>query len=106
MSRGQIDFKRIADTARPHLPELVERWLPAGRRDGSMWRCGSIDGTPGQSLAVTIVGPAAGRFYDFADERVRGADAIALAALVFNIPQIEAAKRIAHMLGIDAEARS
>ncbi len=99
--RGEIDFKQIAEAARPHLPELVARWLPAGRRDGALWRCGSIDGSPGQSLAVTIAGPRAGRFVDFADDRVKGADAIALAAAVFNLPQIEAAKRVANMLGIE-----
>jgi hypothetical protein len=103
--RKTIDFRRIADAARPHLPEIVRRWLPAGRRDGALWRCGSIDGSPGQSLAITVSGPAAGRFCDFADDRVRGGDAIALAAAVFNLSQVEAARRVADMLGIDAGDR-
>ena len=104
MKHARLDFDRIAEAARPHLPELVARWLPAGRRDGALWRCGSIHGTPGQSLAITIVGPKAGRFRDFADERVRGSDAIALAAAVFNLSQFEAATRIAQMLGIEPRA--
>ncbi len=105
MSQHQLDFKRIAEAARPYLPELAARWLPAGRRDGQLWRVGSINGDAGQSLAITVSGPAAGRFQDFADDRVRGSDAIALAAAVFGLSQVDAAKKLADMLGIPAEAR-
>lgn len=101
--RARIDFATIAAAARPYLPELAARWLPSGKRCGPYWRCGSIAGDPGQSFLVHVAGPRAGLFVDFADRRVRGSDAIALAAAVFGISQTEAARRLAAMLGVRAE---
>ncbi|MBX9748628.1 MAG: toprim domain-containing protein [Roseococcus sp.] len=45
---------------------LAAQLLPAGRRDGPHWRCGSLAGEPGQSLAVNLRPPHAGNWRDFA----------------------------------------
>ena len=47
---------------------LCEHLLPNGRREGAEWRCGSIQGEPGQSLGVHLVGPKAGVWSDFAGD--------------------------------------
>ena len=61
-------------------PDLAAELLPQGRRDGPEWRCGSLAGEPGQSLAVRIFGANAGVWCDFASGE-RG-DALDLVAAV------------------------
>ncbi|MFT9025747.1 toprim domain-containing protein [Acetobacter indonesiensis] len=48
------------------IQALVMELLPAGRRDGHEWRCGSLAGEKGQSLAVHLHGARAGVWCDFA----------------------------------------
>ncbi len=48
------------------IGSVAAHLLPAGRRDGPHWRCGGVDGSPGQSLAVHISGSRAGIWHDFA----------------------------------------
>ena len=48
------------------IDQLVIDLLPAGRREGHEWRCGSIAGEPGQSLGIHLVGAKAGIWSDFA----------------------------------------
>src|SRR3954470_24291047 len=97
-----VAFDMVAAAALPHLPVLVRRWLPGGRREGNEWvalnpRRG--DRRPG-SFKVNL---RTGRWADFATPD-RGGDIISLAAHVFTLSQAEAAQKIAGMLGI-AEAR-
>ena len=46
--------------------DLVGELLPMGRREGAEWRCGSLAGERGQSLAVHLHGAKAGVWCDFA----------------------------------------
>lgn len=56
------DVKRmLADRA----ASVAEYLLPRGRKDGTEWRVGSINGEPGQSLGVHIAGAKAGVWADF-----------------------------------------
>ena len=72
--------RRVAGTGAPDIPipeivgrltenvaALCEYLLPNGRRDGPEWRCGSVQGEPGKSLAVHLNGAKAGIWSDFAD---------------------------------------
>ena len=61
-------------------PALVAELLPHGKRDGAEWRCGSLAGEPGQSLAVRLFGPRAGVWSDFASGEA--GDALDLVAAV------------------------
>ena len=45
---------------------VCREYLSNGRREGSTWRVGDADNTPGRSLAVRLTGPAVGKWTDFA----------------------------------------
>jgi len=101
--RSRLDFAGIAAAARPRLPELAQRWLPQGRREGQEWVALNptrADRNPG-SFKLNLI---TGRWADFATGD-RGGDAISLAAHLFGLTQLEAARRIATMLGM-TEGRS
>ena len=94
---GRVDFEAVAAAALPHLPALVARWLPGGRLEGREWTCGSLRGEPGRSLRVNT---QSGRWCDFATGE-RGGDAVSLAAAIARCSQVEAARNLAAMLGIE-----
>jgi twinkle protein len=98
MTSARLDFSAIARAAAGRAEDICRRLLPRGRRQGRDWVCGSVAGEPGGSLRICITGDRAGRWIDHATGE-RGGDLIALAAAVARIPQIEAARRLAGMLG-------
>jgi hypothetical protein len=51
------------------IDQLVIDLLPAGRREGHEWRCGSIAGESGDSLGVHLTGTKAGIWADFSAEQ-------------------------------------
>jgi len=104
MNRAPLDFATINAAALPNLEILCARWLPGGKRIGPEWRCGSLGGEAGGSLGVRLAGARAGAWQDFATGE-KGGDAVSLAAAIFRIPQAEAARRLATMLGMVAEDR-
>ncbi|MDP2228319.1 MAG: toprim domain-containing protein [Moraxellaceae bacterium] len=63
-----------------NVPALAAHLLPAGHRDGGHWRCGGVDGSPGQSLAIHLHGDKAGVWHDFATGET--GDALDLVAAV------------------------
>jgi hypothetical protein len=96
MPRAIFETVRLA--ANPELPALLRRWLPEGRRQGREWVARNPrrnDRSPG-SFKVNL---RTGRWADFATGD-KGGDVISLAAYLFDLSQIEAAKRIAQMLDI------
>jgi hypothetical protein len=101
MTAGRkIAFRRIAEAALAHADTLVQRWLPAGGRDGAEWVALNptrSDGRKG-SFKVNVTN---GRWSDFATGE-SGGDLIALAAYLYQLKQGEAAVKIAEMLGISA----
>jgi putative DNA primase/helicase len=96
-SADHVDIKAVAAAALPVLPALCQRWLPGGRLEGKEWTVGSLRGEPGRSLRVNV---RSGRWCDFSTGE-RGGDAVSLAAAVAGCSQIEAARRLAAMLGLD-----
>jgi hypothetical protein len=82
------------------LPSLLRRWLPDGHAQGAEYIALNprrADYRPG-SFRINI---RTGRWADFAIESVRGGDVVSLAAYLGNIRQVEAAQRLAVMLGLE-----
>jgi hypothetical protein len=101
LRKDTIDFSSIAAAALRHLPELLHRWLPDGRRQGREWVARNptrTDKSPG-SFKVNM---RTGRWADFATAE-KGGDVISLAAYLFDLTQLEAARKVAGMLGIASE---
>lgn len=97
-----LDFEAVHRAALPHLPSIVERWLPDGRRQGGEYVARNPrrgDRRPG-SFKVNL---RSGRWSDFATGD-RGGDTVSLAAYLFGLSQAEAARRLAGMLGVSLEA--
>ncbi|MCQ8279911.1 toprim domain-containing protein [Acetobacteraceae bacterium KSS8] len=61
----RTDAAALSAALAGRVHELVRELLPAGRRDGQEWRCGSVAGERGQSLAVHLSGARAGVWSDF-----------------------------------------
>ncbi len=95
-SRPRVNIAEVARTARPRVLELCQRWLPGGRLMGHEWTCGSLFGQAGMSCKVNI---RTGRWADFASSD-KGGDAVSLCAAVHHLSQVEAAERLAKMLGM------
>ena len=98
---GRIDFGRVNRAALATLPTLLARWLPGGRTEGAEYVVLNplrVDRRPGSFRVNTRTG----RWADFALEGARGGDVVSLAAYLGGIGQVEAAERLAEMLGIEA----
>jgi hypothetical protein len=106
MSRRRIrrvSFQAISAAALVHLPALVRRWLPDGRLQGHEWvsRNPTRDDRKPGSFKINL---RSGRWADFATG-AKGGDVISLAAHLFGLSQVAAARKLAAMLGISAEDR-
>jgi len=99
----KIDFTAINRVALTHLPDLLDRWLPDGVREGAEWvaRNPRRDDRHHGSFKINM---STGRWADFATGD-RGGDVISLAAYLARLTQREAARRVAAMLGIDHDCR-
>jgi hypothetical protein len=94
----RVDFARINSAALARLPELLERWVPDGRLCGR--ECVALNPTrndrnPG-SFRVNV---HTGKWADFATGD-RGGDPVSLAAYLAGLSQVDAARRLADMLGV------
>lgn len=93
-----LDFAAINRTALSNALPILQRWLPDGKLLGREYTARNpkrADKKAG-SFRVNI---STGKWADFACG-VRGGDLIALTAYLFDLSQIEAAKRISEMLAI------
>jgi hypothetical protein len=99
---GRVDFFTVRRAALGRLPDILARWLPGGRIEGREYvvrnpkRC---DRRPG-SFKINL---DTGRWADFATGD-RGGDPISLAAYLADCNRIEAARRLAAMLGLAGDA--
>lgn len=101
---SSIEFDRVNSAAVAALPAILSRWLPGGRRIGREYVVRNptrADHRPG-SFKVLVSGPRAGCWADFATGD-RGGDPISLAAYLFDLSQVQAARSIAEMLGVRDE---
>lgn len=97
----RVCFQAISSAAAVHLPALVRRWLPNGRRQGNEWisRNPTRDDRKPGSFKINLRN---GRWADFATG-AKGGDVISLAAHLFGLSQVAAARKLAAMLGISTE---
>lgn len=99
MTARRIDFNRIASSALARADAILPRWLPDGRREASEW----VARNPTRSdhrLGSFKVNLRTGKWGDFSSDD-RGGDLISLAAYLFGLDQVEAACKVAEMLGVD-----
>jgi hypothetical protein len=101
--RDRIDFAAVNAAALRVLPTLLARWLPDGKRYGAEWVARNPNRADRRAGSFKV-SSRTGRWCDFATGD-RGGDPISLAAYLFNISQVEAARRVADMLGIAAETK-
>jgi len=59
--RDDID---IVGALAERIEALAAQLLPGGQRDGRLWRCGSLAGEAGQSLAIVLSGPKRGCWFE------------------------------------------
>jgi len=94
----RLDFARVNRAALGRYDDILRRWLPGGRFEGAEYVVRNpkrLDHRPG-SFKINV---RTGRWGDFA-AGVGGGDPISLAAYLFDLSQLEAARRLARMLGI------
>ena len=95
----RIDFKAVNTAALTALSSLVQRWLPDGRMVGHEYVARNprrADRRPGSFKINTH----SGKWADFATGDA-GGDVISLAAYLSGTGQLEAARNLAQMLGLD-----
>ena len=98
IAAGNPNYEEIAAAALNNLGEIVFRWLPDAKRIGNEAQARNPkrgDRSPG-SFSINLT---TGKWSDFATGD-KGGDAISLAAWLFDLPQPEAARRVAAMVGI------
>lgn len=98
--RGRVNFEEINRAALAELPSLLKRWLPSGRIRGREYIALNpkrADRRPG-SFSINL---RSGQWSDFATGD-RGGDPVSLAAYLGDFGQVEAVRRLAAMLGIEA----
>jgi hypothetical protein len=96
-----VDFAAVNRAALGRLPDILARWLPGGRMEGREYVVRNPkrhDRRPG-SFKINL---DTGRWADFATGD-KGGDPISLAAYLAGCRQVEAARRLAAMLGIAAD---
>lgn len=98
--RDRPDYAAINRAAARRAADVCCRLLPDGARRGMDWVCGDLSGAEGRSLRVRLEGERAGAWMDHATGE-RGGDFVSLAAAVAKVPQSEAARRLADMLGME-----
>jgi hypothetical protein len=87
--RSDSEAHKIALGLADRIESLCRELLPDGKVDGKNWAVGDINGAPGQSLKVCLVGENRGLWLDFADEGCRG-DALDLVEAVKNLKTTDA----------------
>lgn len=96
--KTHIDFDAVNRAALSALPSLLNRWLPDGRTHGHEFTAKNplrSDRRAGSFRINTITG----RWSDFATGD-KGGDPVSLAAYLSGTGQVEAARKLADMLGL------
>ncbi|HXP77960.1 MAG TPA: hypothetical protein VN823_27740 [Stellaceae bacterium] len=96
----RIDFGRINAAALAVLPALLARWLPQGRLQGREYVALNPRRND-RSLGSFRINVSNCRWADFAVEDAHGGDATSLLAYLSDVGQVEAARRLSAMLGLE-----
>jgi hypothetical protein len=95
----QINFQAVNGAALRALPAILARLLPGGKIEGAEY----VALNPARAdrrLGSFKINLRSGRWSDFATGD-KGGDVVSLVAYVERVSQIEAARRVASMVGID-----
>lgn len=98
--RDRLGASDIALMLAQRLDSLVRDLFPAGHREGAEWRCGSVTGEVGGSLAIALAGERRGLWLDRATDQ--SGDALDLVAAVLNTDLSGALRWSRRWLGIDS----
>ena len=102
--RASVDFDAINRTALAALPAILRRLLPDGRIvGGELLARNPRRGD--RSLGSFSINIRSCRWADFATGD-KGGDPVSLVAYLENVSQVEAARLLAQMLGVDAEGKA
>lgn len=96
-----VPIDQVASMLGGRAHQLAAELLPGGRRDGQEWRCGSLAGEPGGSMAVHLSGPKAGVWSDFSSGE-RGDALDLVAAVLFREDKRQALAWARRWLGLDS----
>lgn len=95
---GHVNFDAINRAALPYLPALLARWLPDGRQIGVEFTARNPNRSDRKRGSFRI-NVTTGKWADFATGD-RGGDPVSLAAFLSGKSQVEAARELARMLGV------
>jgi twinkle protein len=84
-----MNAKELSQKLALQAENLCEALLPNGKRVGSEYKVGGVDGSAGDSMSICLSGSKAGTWCDFADQDQNG-DLIDLICAVKNISILEA----------------
>ena len=99
---GQVDFNKINAATLADLPTVLRRWLPDGQVVGDEFTAKNPTRNDRRAGSFRI-NCRTGRWCDFATGD-RGGDVVSYIAFITGTGQVEAARRLAEALGIEAEA--
>ena len=99
--KGRIDFGAINAAGLPALPTLLRRWLPDGRQVGREYVARNPRRADKRAGSFKV-NTRTGRWSDFATGDA-GGDVVSLAAFLSGTGQVDAAKNLAAMLGVEPE---
>ena len=103
-THARIPVSDIAAQLAGQAENLCRHLLPAGRRDGAEWRCGSVQGEAGKSLGVHLKGEKVGIWADFAPGGGSG-DLLDLVKACLGLDTPDAIDWAVDFLGIDNSER-
>jgi putative DNA primase/helicase len=100
--KSKVDIAQIAREALAGADRLVPQWLPGGHRTGGEWKA------PNPTRRDDHVGSFSinlrtGVWADFACDD-KGGDLVSLYAYLFGVNQLEAARQVADIIGINVDA--
>jgi len=98
MRLTSVDFRAVNSAALCILPDLLSRWLPDGRVSGVEYSARNPR-RGDRHIGSFKVNMRTGRWADFAADG-KGGDVISLAAYLHGLSQLEAARKLAAMLGL------
>lgn len=98
--QSTMDSNELNRALASRFEEVCQLLLPNGKRKGSHWLVGGINGEAGESLQITLDGSAAGRFVDFAHPETKGASPLWLWKQARGIKFTEAIKQAQEFLGV------
>jgi hypothetical protein len=99
----RIDFTGINRAALAHLPAILNRLLPNGKRAGREF----VALNPRRAdrhLGSFRINIGSGQWADFATND-RGGDVVSLVAYIADCSQLEAAKKLSRTLGLHGDRR-